>query len=93
MKTVVVLIEKRFVCPVAVSVPDRWDVATTKQRLMTPAALHALDCMADTHAWEESMDLPAIWSINAPAGHVEPVISFGEDDPMPAHPDQLGPLA
>lgn len=88
MKTVVVLLEKMFTCPVAVSVPDWWDEATAKQRLRTTGARHELDCVADPDGWEESMDLPTIWEISEPAGYVEPVMSFGADDPMPAHPDQ-----
>lgn len=86
MKSVVVLLEKMFVCPVAVEVPDWWDDATAKQRIGTPIALHDLDCMADPDAWEESQDLPAIFSICDPAGYVKPVMSFGQDDPMPGHP-------
>ncbi len=88
MKTVDALIEKVFACPVVASIPDWLDEATTKQRLRTPIARHDLDCMADPGVWEESNDLPDIRSISAPRGYVEPVMSFGEDDPMPANPLQ-----
>lgn len=51
MKTVVVLIEKLFVCPVAVSIPDWWDDTIARQRLSTPESLGALEDIADPCGW------------------------------------------
>lgn len=90
MKTVVVLIEKLFVCPVAVSIPDWWDDAIARQRLSTPDSLGALEDMADPCEWEESNEEPAIRAVGAPGGPVTACLEFGPDDPMPAHPAQLG---
>lgn len=90
MKTVVVLIEKHFVCPVAVSIPDWWDEAIARRRLGTPEALGMLEDMADPCGWEETNEEPAIRAVGAPGGPVTACLEFGADDQMPAHPAQLG---
>ena len=90
MKTVVVLIEKIFVCPVAVSIPDWWDEAIARQRLSTPESLGALEDIADPCGWEETNEEPAIRAVGAPGGPVTACLEFGADDQMPAHPAQLG---
>ena len=90
MKTVIVLIEKPFICPVPVSVPDWWDDSTAHKRLRSYSALCDLDDIADPDAWEESDDLPSVMKVYASSIDVNPVMAFGEDEPMPAHPDQIG---
>ncbi len=90
MKTVVVLIEKLFLCPVAVSIPDWWDDAIASKRLSTTEALGMLEDMADPFGWEEDNDMPEIRKICAPGGPVTACLEFGADEPMPAHPAQLG---
>ena len=88
MKTVVVLIEKLFVCPVAISIPDWWDDAIARQRIGTPESLGLLEDMADPSEWEEANDMPEIRAVGAPGGAVEPALVFGSDEPMPPNPDQ-----
>lgn len=83
MKTVIVLLEKTFVCPVAVEVPDWWDDDTAMARLGTPEALAALDAAADPAGWEEANEEPAVRWVSAPGGPVTPVLAF-TDGWMPA---------
>lgn len=90
MKTVVVLIEKTFVCPVVATIPDWWDDTIARQRLSTPESLGALEDMADPDAWEEANEEPEIRALGAPGGLVTACLEFGADEPMPVHPDQLG---
>lgn len=82
MKTVVVVIEKSFVCTVPVSVPDWWDDATAMGRLGTPEALAELDAAADPADWEEANEEPAVRWVSAPGGPVTPVLYY--DDGAPA---------
>ena len=49
-----------------------------------------LEDMADPCGWEETNEEPAIRVIGAPGGPVTACLEFGADDPMPAHPAQLG---
>jgi hypothetical protein len=88
MKTVVALIEKPFICPVAVSVPDWWDDATTVQRLGTPDALGMLEDMADPDAWEEGNAEPEIKWVRPTSEPVEPSLAF-DDEPPPVSEAQM----
>lgn len=81
MKTVVVLIEKKFVCPVAVSVPDWWDDATARERLSTPETLGLLDDAAYPADWEETDEEPAVRCVRAPAGPALPILGFHGEEP------------
>lgn len=88
MKTVIVLIEKTFVCPVAAEIPDWWDEETARDHLSTPESLGLLEDVADPDGWEEADEEPAFRAVCAPGGPVNPVLSFDEDEPQPPDPNQ-----
>ncbi len=78
MKTVVAIIKKTYLCPVAVSVPDEWDNATVMQRLGTPDALHLLDAASGPAAWEAS-ESPGLFDVYHGLGPGEPMLVFEEE--------------
>lgn len=80
MKTVVALIEKKFVCPVAVSVPDWWDDATARERMSTPEVLGPMNEAADPADWEETDEETAVRCVRAPAGPVTPLLWFADEE-------------
>lgn len=89
MKIVVALIEKTFVCPVGVSVPDWWDDATARERLSTPETLGLLDDAAYPADWEETDEEPEVRCVRAPAGPVTPLLEF-PDEERPRHVGLVG---
>ena len=90
MKTVVVTLKMPWIVAVPVSVPDWWDEQTAKERLSAPDKIADLEDLADPDGWEPTFCDGEIALVAAPAAPVDPVNSFGADDPMPAHPAQLG---
>lgn len=92
MKTVIAIIEKPFICPVAVSVPDWWDDATTLQRLGTLDALGLLEDVSDPDAWEEDNAEPEIRMVCPSSEPVEPALAF-DDEPPPVSEAQMALLA
>lgn len=80
MKTIVVLIEKKFVCPVPVLAPDWWDDATARERLNTPKSLRFLGVAADSSDWEESDEQPAVRCVSAPAGPVTALLEYTDEE-------------
>lgn len=81
MKPMVVLIEKKFVCPVPVLAPDWWDDATARERLSTPEALRFLGVAADSSDWEEGDENPELRCVSAPAGPAMPILKFCDEEP------------